>query len=61
MCRETAETRSKRIRVYQNSICPSGQYDVPARRCESNVVADFYGECEACGAANGEACLKPNS
>lgn len=29
------------------------------RRCETGVVSDFYGECEACGAANGEACLKP--
>ena len=58
MARETPAMRSKRIRDYQNSVCPSGQYDVPPRRCQTNVT-DQVGECEACGAANGEACLKP--
>lgn len=28
------------------------------RRCTTNIVEPMLGECIACGAANGEACLK---
>lgn len=33
---------------------------ITPRRCSTNIVSDFYGECLACGAANGEACRDPS-
>lgn len=30
----------------------------PPRRCETNEVEGWLGECPACGAANGEACRR---
>lgn len=54
--RETPAVRAERIRRYQQSLTPEGE--IP-RRCSTNIVADFNGECLACGAANGEACLNP--
>ena len=36
-----------------------GNLATAPRRCSTNIVGDFRGECLACGAANGETCLKP--
>lgn len=44
-------------RGYQIEQVESGKADPFPRRCRTNIVAAEAGECEFCGAANGEKCL----
>ncbi|WP_222611841.1 hypothetical protein, partial [Shimia ponticola] len=43
--------------AYQREQIEGGKADPFPRRCQTNPVTDFHGECAFCGAANGQQCL----